>query len=195
MPFLWKSNQTLCYLGLGAGAVRGEAILPLRKTQVGDHQSVVRREGCCQKMPAQWAVEEPNFTLLGYNTWKIQRPTSEWRKMHFTIDRWYSQYSVILAVFSLTLLFGEMCNVWIQTEHLQCSFCRLGTLCHSHHRNPTRKCGSGNQNGVQRERAPSLPDRINESWINIYFPINVSFISLLSAQLSTQTDLIKLDML
>lgn len=41
-------ERVIRHLGLGARAIWGEGILPLRQTQVGDHQSVVGGEGCCQ---------------------------------------------------------------------------------------------------------------------------------------------------
>lgn len=65
----------LCYLGLRAGPVRGEGVLPLGQAEVCDHQSVVGGERGREEMPAQRAVKEPNFTLLGYNTWKRQKYT------------------------------------------------------------------------------------------------------------------------
>lgn len=63
------------YLGLGAGAVGGEGVLPLWQTQVGDHQPVVGRERCGQKVPAERSVEEPHFTPLSDHTWKTQTPS------------------------------------------------------------------------------------------------------------------------
>lgn len=38
-----------------------------------DHQPVVGREGRRQKVPAQRAVEEPYFTLLGNNAFKKEK--------------------------------------------------------------------------------------------------------------------------
>lgn len=71
-PHYCTVHYLSCYLGLWAGAIWGEGILPLRQTKVGYHQSIVGGEGCRQKMPAQRAIDEPNFTLLGYNTCKTQ---------------------------------------------------------------------------------------------------------------------------
>lgn len=36
-----------------------------------------------------------------------------------------------------------------ETEYLECSFCRWGTLCRFHRRHPARRCGSENQSGVE----------------------------------------------
>lgn len=46
--------------------------------------------------------------------------------------------------------------------YLECSFYKPGTLCHSPHRSPAQRCGSGNQNGVLAEAAASLSDNVNK---------------------------------
>lgn len=126
-----------CNLGLWAGAVWGEGILPLRQTKVGYHQSVVGGEGSRQEMPAQRAIEEPHFTLLSYNTCETQsklqnNPEAENKQI-------------------ISLCFSGKPGNKTSTKDLECSFCRRDKLCHSHHMNPARICGSGNQSGVLRE--------------------------------------------
>jgi len=61
------------HLGLGAGSVGGEGVLPLRQAQVGEHQAVVGGEGGGQVVPVQRAVQEPDVALLGYNTWRTKK--------------------------------------------------------------------------------------------------------------------------
>lgn len=61
-------NALPCYLGLRAGSVRGEGVLPLGQAEMCDHQSVVGDERGRQEVPAQRAIEEPHFTLLGHDT-------------------------------------------------------------------------------------------------------------------------------
>lgn len=54
-----------------------------------------------------------------------------------------------------------------ETQHLQCSFCRLGTLCHSRRRNPARRCGSVNQSGVELEIPQSLMGEKKKKFLDI----------------------------
>lgn len=120
-----------CYLGLRAGPVRGEGVLPLGQAEVCDHQSVVGDESGRQEMPAQRAIQEPDFTLLGYDTWTRH-------------------------VWTLRMLTAVLRTSWnksarSETEHLEYSSCRRGTLCRFRRRNQARRCGSVNQSGVGLE--------------------------------------------
>lgn len=47
-----------------------ECILPLRKTEVDQHHSIVEEKGFGQEMPSQATIQEPHICILGRNACK-----------------------------------------------------------------------------------------------------------------------------